>query len=402
MRPSLRTSVLVGLSIVLSGCVVFADDVDDRSASICAAPTDADRTTAVVEAIGWMRRGLGADGRFTYEYDRDLDLIATDYNDVRHAGTLMSLYQAAAVGFDEALPVADRALEYVLARVVRVDDRAAFLGAGPNAELGSTALVVAALVHRRIASGDTRFDDLLGQLGRFMLTQQRDDGAMLARATSATLAPIGGQTSTFYTGEAFWAFGLLASQFDDVGWRQAAAGVGRYIATARDREEGIAEPPLADQWAAYGFARLGSLQPLDVAEVAYLEALSERYLGRLEREILRENRRLGDGMGSPDESLPQARGAAFGTTVEALASLLQVAEGTAALVDLTPALHDAAVCGAAISIARQYDASRARRWPRPALVRGAWFDDDVTRVDDQQHSMSGIILAASGFDAQAG
>ena len=40
---------------------------------------------------------------------------------------------------------------------------------------------------------------------------------------------------------------------------------------------------------------------------------------------------------------------------------------------------------------RQVDAADAARFAEPELVRGAWFRDDVTRMDDQQHALSGLL-----------
>src|SRR3990172_11734181 len=50
---------------------------------------------AAVEAQQWMTRAQQPDGRYVYEYDRDANAISADYNEVRHAGVTMALYQAA-------------------------------------------------------------------------------------------------------------------------------------------------------------------------------------------------------------------------------------------------------------------------------------------------------------------
>ena len=50
--------------------------------------------------------------------------------------------------------------------------------------------------------------------------------------------------------------------------------------------------------------------------------------------------------------------------------------------DLRPALEERLACGAGLLAARQVDGG-------PVEEAGAWFRDDVTRMDDQQHSLSG-------------
>jgi hypothetical protein len=377
---------------LFTSCVVFDDDPDPSSLA-CDPPTGAELDATVDDALGWLGRATQADGTYWYEYDRAADAFSSEYHDVRHAGTMMSLYQAAAMGETTALGLGDAGLDYVLAGLATDGDRTAFLGTSRSAELGSTALLIAALVHRRIATDDASHDDLLGSLGRFMDSLRRDDGGMWARATARDLRPIEGQTSTFYTGEAFWAYGLLANQHTDEGWDDAARSVGRYIALDRDDEEGIENPPHPDQWAAYGFAEMRDWGPLDEVQRTYIRLLIDQYRGRLAREIDREAKRVGDGTAPPDESVSQSRGAAFGTTVEALGALWRLSATDPGLADLADVVRGDLVCGAAILAARQNSTEAATNWPRPDVVDGAWFDDDVTRVDDQQHAMSGVLLA---------
>ena len=59
-------------------------------------------------------------------------------------------------------------------------------------------------------------------LGRFLAAQTERSGAVVAYGDPAPGAP---RYSKYYTGEAFWALGLLARSFpdDDVDWREAAA-----------------------------------------------------------------------------------------------------------------------------------------------------------------------------------
>jgi hypothetical protein len=382
---------------LLTACTIFDDDPDPPLLA-CARPTAADLGATVDAAVAWLDRALQSDGRYWYEYDRAADTFSPDYHDVRHAGTTMSLFQVAAAGDGDALAIGDESLAYVFDGVVVEGDVTAFVGTSRSAELGSTALVIAALVHRRIATGDDRYDDVLRSMGRFMDTLRRDDGGMWARATAVGLEPIEGQTSTFYTGEAFWAYGLLANQFAGEGWDDAARAVGSYIAFDRDAEEEIERPPHPDQWSAYGFAEMREWAPLDAAHRAYIRKLYDKYHTRLDRELGREALRVGDGSGPPDETVVQARGAGFGTTVEALASLWRLASTDPGLDDLAAPIRADLICGAQILDARQVSAEGASDWARPDVLEGAWFDEDISRVDDQQHAMSGVLLAIDALE----
>ena len=396
----------VGVGAVLAGAlavVVLARD--DGPLPPCDLPSESELHSTVEAATAWLERSLQSDGTYWYEYDRSTDEFAPGYHDVRHSGVTMSLYQVAATSNPAVTSVGDMGREYIDDNLVTDGDLVAFGNPRLELHLGATALVVAGLVHRRIATGDTGDDDLLRSMGRWMQLAMRDDGGMWfgARYTpnddGGVFEPTVGKTSTFYTGEAFWAFGLLANQFPDEGWDETARAVGHYIATERDIEEEIDDPPLADQWSAYGFAEMREWGELEGDELAYVRSLIDRYEGRLEREIRREAKRVGNGTGEPDETERQARGAAFGTTVEALSALWRLTTVEPGLADLDAEVRDDLVCGAAILVARQYDPTRAASWPRPEVVEGAWFREDVTRMDDQQHAMSGVLLAIDALDA---
>ena len=62
-------------------------------------------------AIGWVQRAQLDDGRYVYLYEAETDDLGQDYNDVRHAGVTMALYQSAGRGGEEqALVAADAGL----------------------------------------------------------------------------------------------------------------------------------------------------------------------------------------------------------------------------------------------------------------------------------------------------
>src|SRR5690606_30476104 len=81
----------------------------------CGDPTPAAVAEAVDEAAAWIARAQGDDGRYVYLYDRAERREVGGYNEVRHAGVTMSLYQLDALTGvdDELLDVADRGLAYM-------------------------------------------------------------------------------------------------------------------------------------------------------------------------------------------------------------------------------------------------------------------------------------------------
>ena len=94
---------------------------------------------------------------------------------------------------------------------------------------------------------------------------------------------------------------------------------------------------------------------------------------------------------------PRARGAGLGVWVEGLGALGHAAAVDGRLSDLRAPLAARTACGGALIVQRQQSPGDAARWPAPELVEGAWFRDDVTRMDDQQHALSGLLVAAGGL-----
>jgi len=353
----------------------------------CPDVTPAALEASAVAAGAWIERGQGDDGRYVYEYHRDDDrVVSAGYNIVRHAGVTMSLYQLARAGHPEVVGTADKALAMMLDNVVPAGDGIAFVDSDTSARLGASALMAAALAQRRDATGDDRYDEDLRALGRFLVGQITTGGQMLNLYDLRTAAPSPGQTSRYSTGEAAWALAQLHNFFPDEGWDVPARHVLDYLATSRDEVEALDFAPWPDQWAAYTLAELAPWG-LDDHHVRYAEALSERF-GMLVRYESQK-----DGWPLPFID-PRARGAGLGVWVEGLGALARAADSDDRLADVRTALDDRMVCGASLLAERQPDRREAAAWDAPTLVEGAWFRYDVTRMDDQQHALSGLLAAA--------
>jgi hypothetical protein len=137
----------------------------------CPPVSAADLRASATETVDWFRRNQEPDGTWLYLYDAETDTAAADYNVVRHMGAGMGLYQAASSGIPGALEVADRGTAWALERLFRRDDWAAPRYRG-EVSSGATALLVAGLAERRIGTGDEHHDELLRQLGRFLVAQK--------------------------------------------------------------------------------------------------------------------------------------------------------------------------------------------------------------------------------------
>jgi small neutral amino acid transporter SnatA (MarC family) len=339
--------------------------------------------------VGWFVRNQEADGSWLYIYDAGDNSTPYEYNEVRHAGVTMGLYQAAAAGLPGALPSADRGTEWALNRLLRRDGWAALAHQGQVAT-GATALLVAGLVIRREATGDPRYDDVLRRLGRFLVAQTESSGAVLASYDPARGEPVAGEYSKYFTGEAYWALARLHRAFPGEDWGGAANRIGAYLATSRDEVEDH-WPPIPDHWAAYGVSETVEFPergrpPLTGPELDYARRQAELF-GVQARWL---SQRSGPWGGVVRGSY-EPRGGWYGVIGEALTGWWLTAQEEPRLADLRDPLADRATCIAGLAVRAQSDAEDAANAARPERVAGAWFRDGETRMDDQQHALAALL-----------
>jgi hypothetical protein len=341
---------------------------------------------AVAQAAGWLERGVRPGGLYTYGYYREQDAVSDDYNITRHAGVMMGLYRLAAeTGDDEALAAGDHGLRFLRANLVRRDGWAAFAEAGQEARIGASALAVAALVHRRLATGDRGHDELMRALSRFLVAQQQPDGRVLGYWSPRTGEPVPGLYAKFGTGEALWALALVNRHFPGEGWERPARRLARYVATRRDDVEGYLLT-FPDHWAAYALAELGP-GLLGEAEVTYARRLAGTFglVSRLEAQS------GGGGLRRLFRGEP-ASGAGLGSIGEGLAALWRLSGADPRLGDLSDDLAGRLRCTSGRTVERQVDSVEAGQLPRPELARGAWFSEDgYTQMDDQRHPLAALL-----------
>ena len=328
----------------------------------------------------WLARGQSADGRFLYGYYSDRHRTSYDYNTTRHAGVLDVLYR---LGRYRA---ADAGLAYARANLVHREGWMAFAPFGENPDVGANSLLVVALLHRRQATGERRFDRLLGRLARFIVAQEQPDGSILQLWDPVTRRPVPGAHGKFSTGEAFYALALMRRAFPGEGWGPPAHRIAAYLATRRDAAEGYSTRQ-ADHWAAYGLEALGPARLSDT-EVEYARWLAG-YFGFL---IRLESEHTGERFLNPfDES-----GAELGTIGEASAALWRLSERDPRIGDLQGDLADRISCLGGILVHRQVPSTD----PDPR-ARGAWFADGYTQMDDEQHALAALIGVREVLRSQA-
>lgn len=347
---------------------------------VCPSYSPGDGQTAIDAGADWIVRTQEPSGRYLYEYDRRIESAKPGYNLVRHAGGTMSLYQLAIVqqgSNHQVVEAADRGMNYLLERAVETGKGGMGPALSPRGPVktGTAALTLVSLAHRRILTGDQRFDGEMRALGRFLVGQQLPDGGMLNFWDPETGTPVPGERSRFATGEASWGLALLHEAFPGEGWDEPVWAILDYLATERDELEELWPPPWPDQWAAYTLGETAEWG-LEDHHLAYAERLAERFGQMIRWDAQRE------GVAKITH-LPMPRGGGYGTILEGLGALEWLWVNEPRLSDAP--LRDRLECGAARLAEAQAD-------------DGAWYYDDQTRVDDQQHAISGLLMADVSFN----
>ncbi len=360
----------------------------------CQVPDRSEVVAAVAAAHRWLEVNARPDGTFLYVHDGEAAVTGAGYSIVRHAGVLMSMYQVAALTGGEVSPAAEAGLAWAEDRLVPAGGGVAVADASGRLDTGAAALLAAALTYRRDATGDTDRDDLLRALGRFMVGQVTAEGAVSSRFDPATGAPVPGERSPFATGEASWALARMDGRVGGGPWGETARRILGYVATDRDEVE-PEFPPNDDHWSAY---TLSEIEPaaLDGAEVAYARRLAALW----SPEVRFDAQRTGRGVNRLVRG-PTNRGGQQGTNTEGLAALWRLSRSDPRLGHLTGRLGGLVGCTAGMLVDRQVTASEAAAAPDPAALTGAWFRDGETRMDTQQHVMSGLLAAVEVIEAGA-
>jgi hypothetical protein len=77
-----------------------------------------------------------------------------------------------------------------------------------------------------------------------------------------------------------------------------------------------------------------------------------------------------------------------------MAALWRLAAQDERMADLEDDIMTRSACGAGILIRRQAPPERGH------YEAGAWFVDGLTRMDDQQHAISGLLYTADALDGR--
>ena len=355
--------------------------------------TAATLSHGIDEALDWFTRNQRPDGSWLFQYDAAAGRDLGGYDVVHHAGAVSALWQAAGAGFDAARGPAAAGVDLRQPAPPRRGRLVGHLqrhrarwrpGRRRCTSPGSACAVQ--------VTGDHDLDDEMHRLAALPAwPRPRHRGSVLAyrepgrRAVRRRVLAVRHRP------------GVLGAGAD----APAVPGRGLGRAGAADRHL----PGVAARRPGGRHARrlrpLGRLRAVDGGGVARRRsgppaARRARCRCWSARPACSACRSGGRASAPTAGSTPLLRGghaipAGLGSLGEGIAGLWRVAEADPRLTSLADALGDRATCAAGMVASRQVTAAQAAAYPEPGRVQGAWFHGGLTRMDDEQHTLSAMV-----------
>ncbi|MBI5202919.1 MAG: hypothetical protein HY925_15105 [Elusimicrobia bacterium] len=266
--------------------------------------TQAGAHEAVDGGARYLKDSIGADGRFTYIYDPVHDKVPDQYSLLRHAGSILPLFELQRSKPDPAaMAAAKRALSWLLAQAKPCPKgKGLCLVEKEAVSLGGNALGVLALARCLQLAPEPAFEEPMKKLALWLLDSQSSDGDF-AHKVDYPSGRVRKFRSDYFSGQAILALIELYKVDRDAKWLDAAERAVGFLREARDRKVPVARLP-HDHWLLQGLDELQRQRPKP-EHPAYAMRLADSILGA-------QNQAPGDppdwrwGWGRPPRSTPAA------------------------------------------------------------------------------------------------
>ena len=332
-----------------------------------------------------------ADGRFFTRYDSRYARFVYRYADVvDHAIACLALSDLAAVSGEPQrasyLAAAAKGIAWVKtflrSQKTAKDEPFLFVVQDEEAKLGAAASLVLALDRYASLTGSIFHDGDMKLLGKYLLTQQDDDGSFRHYYRYDPKVPFRYRLTHSFPGQATWALAMLEKRFGGQSWGSAARKAADYLVTKRDAEMQWTETP-SDPWLAWALRELST----PFAEERYLA-----YARKMADQTLKRQKTSG----APDlvGSFEDDSGASVSSAALAAALLGATTSFTAPPEETRSAQVEAMRRAVRFLRLNEIRSNNTFYLPDPergyGLVRIGVFDDDV-RLDTTCHVIEALL-----------
>ena len=343
---------------------------------------------ALLLAGKYLKNAVKEDGSLVYEYFPPANRENSQYNMLRHAGTICAMVDLYELTRDKVLlEKIQKAIPFLLGnlRNVQTKDQEVLVALDNGSiKLGANALAILALTKYMNVVKTREYLETVQKLARWIQATQSPHGRFLIHKQDFSTQEISDFVSGFYPGEAIYALTLLYKIDKNNEWLDTAEKAAQYLIYVRDGGKSTVQLS-HDHWLLYGLNELYRLRP---RKMYYEHAL------KISSAILSAQRKdpAPEGVGSfetPARSTPTA------TRVEGLCAVYQLVRdfGTKRELDL---LFDSIRLGIQFQLKTQVtnEMARNRKWPVRA-VGGFQDSPDIPgiRIDYVQHNVASLLGA---------
>ncbi|MFP4175852.1 MAG: hypothetical protein ACLFT2_01395 [Candidatus Brocadiia bacterium] len=353
-------------------------------------PRELDRETLLGRARKageYLVDATADNGKFHYLYDPGSDRVEDDYNLVRHAGTMYSLYQLAGVTEDkELIRTADRAADYLfhyLESAESFGQEGSVIVSPDSIKLGTQALAVLAIAERARISGEDKYLQEGREIAEWICSTQQEDGRFRIHKQLLPDGDVTSFRSSYYPGEAI--FGLMRMYQVDGNerWAETAESAARYLIEDRDADKTDLELP-PDHWLLYGLQQVHDYSP-DELYIEHAWRIASTMLANQHRPPMRRAWR--GGFHRPPRSGPTA------TRSEGLSAAFWL-QHRAGHEQRAERIVEGIRAAVRFQLHTQHTPASTMHFPDPQRPLGAFaysLRDSRVRIDIVQHNISSLV-----------
>lgn len=334
----------------------------------------------------YLSNAVNQEGRFTYVYEAPADDVPSDYNIIRHAGTIYAMLELYRTTREEQLlSVCRRAIDYLLQQAYPCpagSEDAVCIVENGHTKLGANALTALALAEYTTVTGDREYVPLLLQLGNSILSFQAESGKFVIQKQSYPEGAVKNYESDYYPGEAIYALTKIHGIDPNAQWLGAAERGARY--RIRHGRWPWSWTISHDHWFLYALNELHRIRP----DASYLDNAL-----RISQSMISGQNRKSDhpdwvgGWFDDPGSTPAA------TRIEGLCAAYRLARDFNKPREAA-AMREAIRLGASFGLQTQFRPESIMYLDDPARARGGFHDsltDFTVRIDYVQHNVSALL-----------
>ena len=341
---------------------------------------------AIVLAGEYLKNAVKENGSFVYEYYPQTNKENSQYNMLRHAGTIYAMVEIYEMTGDKALlEKINKAVAFLLANLksTHVKNQEVLVGIDEgNIKLGANALALLALTKYMDVTKTSQYLETVRKLARWIRLTQSPQGRFLIHKQDFATQQVSGFESNYYPGEAIYALTFLYRIDKNDEWLDTAEKAANYLIYVRDGGKSLAQIS-HDHWLIYGLNELYRLRP-DKIYYEHAHKITEAILSF-------QPKVYSDG----EESPSPARSTSTATRMEGLCAAYRLVRdfGTKKELDL---IYNGLLKGIQFQLKTQVTKEMAnkRKWPQRSV--GGFLESTeipAIRIDCVQHNVSSLLGA---------